>query len=547
MAFTVNVAGGPSLSCEEPLSGLDVLARSNPAATGRVIAWRVNRYLRTLRWTLEDDADVAFVDTSSFEGMEIYRRTLSFILVVVCRKVLGESLLVRHSISDGYYCEIASGSVGEEAVGRLRQAMKDLIAADWPIERVVLPLDRARALFERQGNDDKASLLRWAAIDPIEIYRMDGISGFYYAPLAPSTGFVDVFDLVAYEEGMVLRFPTVASPKVLPPFRVPRKLTGVFREYSRWTEVLGVGTAESLHRLVAEGKCQELILVSEALHAQRFSRLADEIAGREEVRLVSIAGPSGSGKTTSAHRLRIQLRVCGLCPVTLSLDDYFVDRAHTPRDAEGNYDFEALEALDLDLINEQLESLLAGREVSVPRFDFLTGRRTSGPTLRLGPGDILIIEGIHGLNGRLTEAIPKERKFLIYVSCLTGVNFDRHNRTSTTDNRLLRRLVRDHRLRGKSPESTLVQWPSVIRGAQKHIFPYQEGAQVMFNSALPYELSVLKGYVEPLLRSVSDESPSYGEAQRLLAMLRFMPLIRSQEVPNLSILREFIGGGCFDL
>ncbi|MDD4365431.1 MAG: nucleoside kinase, partial [Synergistales bacterium] len=513
----------------------------------RVIAWRVNRYLRTLRWTLADDADVAFVDTRSFEGMEIYRRTLSFILVVVCRKILGESLLVRHSISDGYYCEIASGPVGEETVGRLRQAMEDLIAADWPIERVVLPLDRARTLFERQGNDDKASLLRWAAIDPIEIYRMDGISGFYYAPLAPSTGFVDVFDLVAYEEGMVLRFPTVASPKVLPPFQVPRKLTGVFREYSRWTEVLGVGTAESLHRLVAEGECQELILVSEALHAQRFSRLADEIAGREEVRLVSIAGPSGSGKTTSAHRLRIQLRVCGLCPVTLSLDDYFVDRAHTPRDKEGNYDFEALEALDLDLINEQLESLLAGREVSVPRFDFLTGRRTSGPTLRLGPGDILIIEGIHGLNGRLTEAIPKERKFLIYVSCLTGVNFDRHNRTSTTDNRLLRRLVRDHRLRGKSPEATLAQWPSVIRGAQKHIFPYQEGAQVMFNSALPYELSVLKGYVEPLLRSVSDESPSYGEAQRLLAMLRFMPLIRSQEVPNLSILREFIGGGCFDL
>lgn len=545
MTFAVTVADGPEFTFENPVSGLAILAEAAPAAKGPVIAWRVNHYLRTLRWTLEDDAEVAFVDTSSFEGMEIYRRTLSFVLVVVCRKLLGESLLVRHSISDGYYCELASGPVDEATVARLRQAMEELIASDLPIERVVLPLDRARTLFERQGNDEKASLLRWAAVDPIEVYRMNGIHGFYYAPLAPSTGFVSVFDLVAYEQGMVLRFPTVASPQALPPFQAPRKLTGVFREYSRWTDVLGVGTAESLHRLVAQGECLELILVSEALHAQRFSRLADEIIEKGPVRLVSIAGPSGSGKTTSAHRLRVQLRVCGLRPVTLSLDDYFVDRAHTPLDEEGNYDFEALEALDLDLINDHLAKLLAGREVAVPRFDFLTGKRTAGPTLHLEKGDILIIEGIHGLNSRLTEAVADEEKFLVYVSCLTGVNFDRHNRTSTTDNRLLRRMVRDHRLRGKSPETTLTQWPSVIRGAQKHIFPYQERADVMFNSALPYELSVLKGFVEPLLRSVSDTSPAYGEAQRLLAMLRFMPLIRSQDVPNLSILREFIGGSCF--
>ena len=547
MTFKVHVAGGDALVCEEPLSGLDVLARSAPVFPGRVIAWRVNRYLRTLRWTVADDADVAFVDTSSFEGMETYRRTLSFMLVAVCRKALGEGLVVRHSISDGYYCELASGPVEAAVVEEIRRAMEELIAADLPIERVVLPLDQARSLFERQGNEEKASLLRWAAIDPIEIYCMNGVHGFYYAPLAPSTGFVDVFDVVPYEEGMVLRFPTVASPQELPPFQPPHKLTGVFREYSRWTEVLGVGTAESLHRLVASGESLELILISEALHAQRFARLAADIAKRKELRLVSIAGPSGSGKTTSANRLRIQLRVCGLRPVTISLDDYFVDREHTPRDAEGRYDFEVLEALDIDRINEDLEGLLAGEEVTLPRFDFLTGKRMTGPTLRLSRGDILIIEGIHGLNERLTQTIGAEEKLLIYVSCLTAVNFDRHNRTSTTDNRLLRRLVRDHRLRGKSPEATLAQWPSVIRGSQSHIFPYQEGADVMFNSALPYELSVLKAYVEPLLRSVVDDSSCYGEAQRLLAMLRFMPLIRSQEVPNNSILREFIGGSCFDL
>ena len=547
MAFTVRVADDDPLVCEESLSGLDVLARSLLTFPGRVIAWRVNHYLRTLRWSVDADAEVSFVDTSSFEGMEIYRRTLSFMLVVVCRQALNERLCVRHSISDGYYCEFASGPIDGASVEVIRKAMDDLVAADLPIERVVLPLDRARSLFESQGNEEKASLLRWAAIDPIEVYRMDGVHGFYYAPLAPSTAFVDVFDIVPYEQGLVLRFPTVVSPRELPPFQPPHKLTGVFREYSRWTEVLGVGTAESLHRLVAAGSCLELILISEALHAQRLSRLADEIAARREIRLVSIAGPSGSGKTTSANRLRVQLRVCGLRPVTISLDDYFVDREHTPRDEEGRYDFEALEALDIDRINGDLEALLAGKEIVLPRFDFLAGKRVTGPRLRLSPGEVLIVEGIHGLNGRLTQSVPAEEKFLIYVSCLTAVNFDRHNRTSTTDNRLLRRLVRDHRLRGKSPEATLAQWPSVIRGSQKHIFPYQEGADVMFNSALPYELPVLKAYVEPLLRCVVDDSPYYGEAQRLLAMLRFMPLIRSQEVPNNSILREFIGGSCFDL
>lgn len=547
MAFSVDVIGGRTLHLESPVMGLEVLARAGGGDPGKVVAWRVNGYLRTLRWALDDDARVSFVDTSFFEGMEVYRRTLSFLLVAVCRKMTGQGLFVRHSISDGYYCELASGPAEEGTVSRLREGLKALIEADLPIEREVLPLDRACRILERQSNDEKARLLRFVGSDPIELYRLDGTYGFYYAPLAPSTGVVNRFDLVPFEEGMVLRFPTVSFPDGLPPFQVPRKLTGVFREYSRWLDILDVGTMESLHRKVAEGKALETILISEALHAQRFARIAEEVASRPDVRLVCMAGPSGSGKTTSAHRLKVQLQVCGKKPVALSLDDYFVDRAHTPRDEKGNYDFEAIEALDLDLINDQLARLLVGEEVRLPRFDFITGKRILGRSLRLGADDILILEGIHGLNDRLTEAVEDERKFRIFVSCLTGVNFDLHNRTSTTDNRLLRRLVRDYRLRGKSPEMTLRQWPSVIRGAYRHIFPYQERADVMFNSALIYELSALKAFAEPLLRGVPESSDVYGEARRLLGLLRFVPLIPSEQVPHNSILREFVGGSCFDV
>ncbi len=547
VAFSVEVNGTEVLQAEGPVQGLEILSRSSVSHPGEVVAWRVNGYLRTLRWELDGDARVEFVDTSSFEGMEVYRRTLSFLLVALCRRLEGVGLYVRHSISDGYYCELETGLPGEGVVAGLRKGLEELVARNDAIEREVFALDKACRILEGQGNGEKARLLRFVGLDPIELYRLDGTYGFYYAPLAPSTGVVKSFDLVPFDDGMVLRFPTVSFPDRLPPFQVSRKLTGVFREYSRWLDILDVGTMESLHRKVAEGKAQEMILVSEALHAQRFGHIAEEIVGRRDVRLICMAGPSGSGKTTSAHRLEVQLKVCGKRPVTLSLDDYFVDRAHTPLDEEGRYDFEALEALDLELINDHLTRLLAGGEVSLPRFDFITGRRTSGKSLRLGDDDILIVEGIHGLNDRLTEAVSEDRKYRIYVSCLTGVNFDLHNRTSTTDNRLLRRMVRDFRLRGKSPETTLRQWPSVIRGAYRHIFPYQERADVMFNSALIYELSALKALAEPLIRGIPQDSEVYGEARRLLGLLRFVPFIPTESVPGNSILREFVGGSCFDV
>jgi uridine kinase len=303
---------------------------------------------------------------------------------------------------------------------------------------------------------------------------------------------------------------------------------------------------DSLHKKVADGKSLEVILISEAFHARNLGKIAEEIDSRPKVKVVAIAGPSGSGKTTLSERLKIQLQVCGINPVTLAMDNYFVDRENTPKDEEGNYDFEVIEALELELLEDHLKRLLAGEEVVLPQFDFIEGKKFPGKKVRLQPRDILIMEGIHGLNDRITDVIPKDERYGIFVSPLTGVYLDDHNRTSTTDNRLLRRLVRDSRTRGHSAESTLTIWPKVIRGAMKYVFPYQKRADIMFNSSLPYELSALRAYVDPILHTVPEGSPVYGDAQRLLSMLRFIPMIPSENIPNNSIIREFIGGTCFD-
>ncbi|ACZ19592.1 AAA ATPase [Thermanaerovibrio acidaminovorans DSM 6589] len=546
MGFKVNISGFGSIECEMPLTGAELLSLAKAEMAHQVVACRVNHYLRPLSWVIDGASDVEFVDTGSFEGMEVYRRTLSFLLVMASKRALGQDVIIRHSMSDGYYCELVGGEASQGDVEAIRGEMKRLIDLNIPINREVLPLDRAKGIFERQGNLDKARLLKWTAMDPVVVYRCADTYGYFYAPLASNTGQVKVFDLLYYPPGMVLQFPTISFPDRIPPFQAPKSLAEVFIQYSQWLDVLGVTTMDSIHERVTSGRGLELILISEALHGEALARVSREICDRPDVRLVCLAGPSGSGKTTTARRLMVQLQVCGKRPVAISLDDYFVDREKTPRDENGNYDFEALEALDVEQINQDLSALLEGQEVQLPKFDFLTGRRKKGKRIKVGSDDVIIIEGIHGLNEKLTRSIPEETKYKIFVSPLTGVSLDRHNRTSTTDNRLLRRLVRDHRVRGHSPESTLLMWPSVIRGSHRHIFPYQERADVMFNTALVYELPVLKGYAEPLLRSVPEESPAYGEAQRLLSMLRFVPFIPSDDVPNISILREFIGGSCFE-
>ena len=320
----------------------------------------------------------------------------------------------------------------------------------------------------------------------------------------------------------------------------------LFQDYAQWLDNLSVGTMDRIHSIVAHGHSRDLIMVSEALHTKILSKIAEHIESRPEVRLLCLAGPSSSGKTTSSRRLRVQLLTSGINSATLELDNYFVDRDKTPVDADGKFDFESLDALDIPLINEHLRALIAGEEVDIPKFDFKTGTRTKGYKLKLAPKQLLVIEGIHGLNDKLSESVAFDNKYRIFICPLTGTNLDMHNRVGTTDIRLLRRLLRDYRTRGNSPEATLLQWPSVVRGSHRHIFPYQDNADTLFNTALAYELPVLKGYVFPLLKSVSEESPAYGEAQRLLAMLQYIPVIPSDDVPNLSIMREFIGGSCFE-
>ncbi len=548
MAFTIEVVDGPVFSSDVPITGKAVLSEAVPDGTNKnIVAWRVNNYLRPLDWVIEDDSRVVFVDTSSFEGMDVYRRSLSFLLALACKKGLSKDIYARHSISEGCYWEFLDGEVSEEEIVAIKAMMAELVERDLPFIRKIVSLDKARRVFERQGSGEVARLFQWGAVDPVELYRCADMYGYFYAPLAPSTGFLKLYDLKKLGPGMVLQFPTVSHPASLPPFRASKNLSGVFLDYANWLEVLGLRTMDSLHKKVAEGKTNELILLSEAFHSNRLGRIADEIVSRPKVKVVAIAGPSGSGKTTFSERLKIQLLVFGRNPVTLAMDNYFVDRENTPRDEEGNYDFEVVEALDLELLEEQLGRLLAGEEVVTPRFDFIEGRKKPGKKIKLGPRDVLIMEGIHGLNAKVTCAVPKDEKYGIFVSPLTGVNFDNHNRTSTTDNRLLRRLVRDSRTRGHTAEATLLMWPKVIRGSMQYVFPYQKRADAMFNSSLPYELPALRAYVDPILHTVPEASPVYGEAQRLLSMVKYVPMIPTENIPNNSIIREFIGGSCFDV
>ncbi|MDR3255688.1 MAG: nucleoside kinase [Synergistaceae bacterium] len=549
MSFNVTIHLGnstESITVDTPTMGHEVLTLAGFHGKGVTVAWRVNRILRPLAWLIDDDADVEFVDTSTLEGAEIYRRTLVFLMALACKRALSRDVIVRCSVGASFYCELTGGAAAEEEVAAVRDEMNKLISMALPIQMAILPLDKARRVFDRQGDVDKASLIQWTGVDPIAVYRCAGRYGYFGAPLAASTAIVRTFGLDYCAPGLLLRFPSVSTPDDLSPVELSPKLMDVFREYSDWLSVLGLSTMDSLHDRVSSDQSLDLILLSEAFHSEALSRIAHQIIDRKEVRLVCLAGPSSSGKTTTSRRLAIQLQVYGKNPVALALDNYYVDRDATPRDEEGNFDFEALEAIDVDLINSNLEDLLAGKEVQLPRFDFVTGTRKPGRKLRLKESDILIIEGIHGLNDKIAQNISPAVKYKVFISPLTGVSIDTYNRIGTTDIRQLRRLVRDHRARGHSPEVTLLMWPSVVKGSHKHIFPYEEGADILFNTSLVYEIAVLKGYAEPLLRAIHESSPAYGEARRLLSMLSFAPVIPSDNVPNLSILREFIGGSCFD-
>lgn len=513
-----------------------------------VVAAIVDNELRELAFRPEQPCRVEFLDLHHPEGMRIYQRSLTYLLIMAAKELFPQGVVsIEHSHGRGLYCEIYKDpALTGEDVAALETKMKELVEQDLPIVRQRWPLDQAIDYFRKQGWEDKAQLLKYRDKPYLNMYCCGQFRDYLYGYLVPSTGYLKTFRLRYYMPGLVLELPDEAEPYRLPPFQERPKLFAIFREAEQWARILGVATAGALNDRIQAGEGEELVRLNEALHEKKIAQIADEIyRHRDRLRVILIAGPSSSGKTTFAQRLSIQLKVNGMQPVSISLDDYFVDREQTPRDENGQYDFEALEAIDLELFNEQLAAIIQGKKVELPSYNFKLGRREYlGRTIQVGPEQPIIIEGIHGLNERLTASIPRDRKYKIYISAITALNIDRHNRIPTTDVRLLRRIVRDSQFRGHNAAATLRWWPMVRRGEERNIFPFQEEADIMFNSALVYELAVLKKYAEPLLKEIDSSMPEYVAAKRLLRFLECFVPLGEVEIPCTSILKEFIGGSC---
>ena len=516
------------------------------------LAAYVNNRIKELNYRIYKPVTVRFIDITSFEGIRVYQRTISFILQKAVRELFPDrTLYIRHSLgASGFYCEISGfGPIPAEHLDAIKARMRGIIDRNLPIQGVKMLTDTARKIYEGFGMADKIALLDSRPRLYSKIYTIDSLPGYFYGALTPSTGYTPQFDLHPYYNGFFIALPLRTDPTRLHQSVHQEKMFDVFHQYQSWVEIMGVPTVGQLNSIVLAGDASELIKIAEAFHENKLAQVAGCVAeaNRERgVRLVLISGPSSSGKTTFAKRLGVQLRVLGLNPVLISLDDYFVDREKTPRDEKGEYDYEALEAIDLEQFNDHLKRLERGESVDIPRYDFISGtRQWHDNPLQLDERSVLIVEGIHGLNPALTPGVPESRKFKIYVSCFTSVALDNVSRIATSDNRLLRRLTRDYRTRGNDALSTLARWESVRRGEEKHIFPYQENADVMFNSSLFYEISVLRRFAEPILREVPDTVPEYGEAKRMLKFLdNFIP-ISPEEIPPTSLLREFIGGSSF--
>jgi len=522
---------------------LEVVADSFDAP---FVAAIVNGELRELTYPIKIEANVRPVTMSEPDGARIYRRSLTFLLEMAFSDLYPKGMLtIDHSVSfGGYYCQVSGRqALSESEIGALKVHMQELVDADLPFERMEIPISEAIAYFKQEGYDDKIHLLAHRNKDYLTMYSLRGRMDYHHGYMVPSTGYLRWFGFDFTNGGFTLRFPRRHAPTTLLEKHYYPKLLATFRQYGDWLTRLGIGNVGALNDAIRSGREHEIILVSEALHEQLISEIARKIAERHnEVSLVLVAGPSSSGKTTFSRRLTVQLLARGISPYPLELDNYFVDRDKTPRDENGDYNFEAIETLDLPLLAEHLQRLVAGKKVDMPHYNFKTGLREPGETLRLKRGQIIILEGIHGLNPRLIPETLSEKAFRVYVSALTQLNLDRHNRVSTTDTRLIRRIVRDARERGYTAKDTISRWESVRRGEKRYIFPYQENADVMFNSALAYELAALKPLAEPLLRQVPHGAPEYIEAKRLLAFIEWFLPIDIGLIPENSIAREFLGG-----
>ena len=515
---------------------------SEPPIMGAI----VNDVLRELTFPIELEAEVKPVTMTDGDGARIYRRSVTFLMVTAFKELFPDAaLLVDHSVaSGGFYCEIMDrGPLTQEELFNLDARMRELVALDLPFEKHLVPLEEAVEYFKKENLTEKVRLLKYRTKDSLVLYRLREHKDYHHGYMVPSTGYLKWFTLVPFGEGFILQYPRRNSPKTLLPMPGYPQLLQTFRQYGDWLQRLGIESVGALNDAIHGGRAKEVILVSEALHEQKIAEIARKIADRiKKSRVILISGPSSSGKTTFSKRLAIQMLALGLSPFALEMDNYFVDRDKTPLDSEGRPNFEALETLNTRLLGEQVARMISGEEVQMPHFNFISGLSEPGESIKLQNDQLIILEGIHGLNPSLLPNIPPSQTFRIYVSCLTQLNLDRHNRISTTDTRLIRRIVRDSATRGYNAVQTLQRWESVRRGEKEQIFPFQEEADDLFNSALVYELSALRPVVEPILRQVPFGTPEFIEAKRLLALLEWFLEIPQEFIPDNSILREFIGG-----
>jgi uridine kinase len=511
----------------------------------------VNNKLRELFKPAKDQGKIRFVTTAMDAGHKTYVRGMILVMLKAFYAEFGaenvKQVSIEYTISNGLYCEYDGKlELTSERLLAVKKRMEELVKKDIPFMKRSIGTDDAIELFRQYQMFDKEKLFKYRRVSKANIYSLDGFEDYYYGYMPPSTGMLQYFDLLHYNDGFLLLLPNKKKPRSIDTFVPQDKLYATLRESNAWANMLEIPNVGSLNDVIANGKMNELILVQEALQEKKISEIAATIKNRPGMKFIMIAGPSSSGKTTFSHRLSIQLKAHGLKPHPIAIDNYFVDREKTPRDEQGNFNFEVLGAIDLEQFNKDMTDLMNGKTVDIPHFNFISGfREYKGNYLTLGPEDILVIEGIHGLNDALSYSLPRESKFKIYISALTQLNIDEHNRIPTTDGRLIRRMVRDARTRGASAQKTISMWPSVRRGEDENIFPFQEDADVMFNSALIYELAVLKQYAEPILFGIDRTSEEYVEAKRLLKFLDYFLAMPSESIPNNSILREFVGGSCF--
>ena len=512
------------------------------------VSCKVNNKVEGLHYRVYNNKDVEFLDMTSPSGSRAYTRTLFFVLCKAVQDLYpAHDVIIDIPVSNGFYVDVRFGRPAtDEDVDRIRQRMQEIIDAKMPIRRYMVPTEEAIALFEEKGDVEKVKLLKTSGSIYTTYYKIGEYVDFYYGTLLTNTSELYLFGLEKYYDGMLLRIPSVKDPSVLGELTKQDKMFEIFKEHHRWQDILGIRTVGDFNQAVDAGFTTDIININEALQEKKIAKIAEDIANRKGVKLVLLAGPSSSGKTTSCKRLSIQLAVNGLKPLQISLDDYFVDREKTPKDANGEYDYESIYALDLQLINDQFNALFRGEEVELPKYDFQTGKsKKSGKKLKMNDNNVLVVEGIHALNPELTAQIPNEQIFRVYASALTTILLDNHNYIPTTDNRLLRRIIRDYKYRGVSAQETIHRWPSVRAGENKWIFPFQENADAMLNTAMLYELAVIKTQAEPLLQQVPENCEEYAEAYRLLKFLKYFKGIPYNNLPPTSLLREFLGGSSF--